>query len=214
MTLRPKEPIKTFVVIVFFSLISVSFFLREYRAVIVTDIGNIEIQLFQSKLPSTIKHFKGLIDSGVYNNASFYRVVEGEYIQGGQGFDKAHLAKPVQQEFALPDNQQWTVGFAWQSLSDKNSATTEFYILLKHQPLMDEMGFIAFGEVVKGRDVVRKIAEAPVFYDYKYWEDGLWSESPVSSGLAVPWFNPKDRIVIRRVYYKTCIYQCLLIVPL
>src|SRR5437868_11894232 len=58
-----------------------------------TDFGNIEVELFPSKAPKSVAAFLSYVDSGLYKNSSFYRVLKeenqpssafkSEVIQGG-----------------------------------------------------------------------------------------------------------------------------------
>src|SRR3990172_8861672 len=52
-------------------------------AVIKTNMGTIEIQLFDEKAPKTVENFAGLANKGYYNGIIFHRVIDGFMIQGG-----------------------------------------------------------------------------------------------------------------------------------
>ena len=48
-----------------------------------TNLGNIEIQLYDDKAPDSVKNFKDYIKSGFYKDTIFHRVIPGFMVQGG-----------------------------------------------------------------------------------------------------------------------------------
>ena len=52
-------------------------------AVIKTNMGTIEIELFAKETPKTVENFVGLANKGYYNGVIFHRVIENFMIQGG-----------------------------------------------------------------------------------------------------------------------------------
>src|SRR3970282_1523342 len=52
-------------------------------AVIKTNMGTIEIELFEKQTPRTVGNFVGLAEKGYYNGIIFHRVIENFMIQGG-----------------------------------------------------------------------------------------------------------------------------------
>src|SRR4051812_19471216 len=66
---------------------------KNPRIKIETGAGNIEIELYPTQAPRTVSAFLSYVDSGLYKNASFYRVLnldnqpsdayKAELIQGG-----------------------------------------------------------------------------------------------------------------------------------
>jgi len=52
-------------------------------AVINTNMGKIEIELFDKQTPKTVKNFVGLANKGYYNGVIFHRVIKDFMIQGG-----------------------------------------------------------------------------------------------------------------------------------
>lgn len=150
---------------------------KNPHVLIETQLGDIEVELFPEKAPATVAAFLSYVDSGFYNNSSFYRVLKTEelpsdnntgIIQGGTWQTKPGL-KPVipgirhepTGESGLT-HQSGTISLA---RTTPGSAGTEFFICIGDQSPLDQgrrgtedgLGFAAFGKVVKGMPVVRKI---------------------------------------------------------
>ena len=53
------------------------------KVIIETSKGNIEIELYQTEAPETVKNFINYASSGFYNDTIFHRVIKGFMIQGG-----------------------------------------------------------------------------------------------------------------------------------
>ena len=53
------------------------------KAVIKTNKGNINLDLYPDKVPLTVSNFANLANRGYYNNLTFHRVIDDFMIQGG-----------------------------------------------------------------------------------------------------------------------------------
>lgn len=141
-----------------------------------TEIGNIEVEIFQSKAPISAGNFLKHVDHGVYKNSYFYRTVTPdnqpdnkikiEVIQGGI-LDKADKYPPIIHENTKETGILHRDGTISYARNEPGTATTEFFICIGDQPDLDyggrrnpdRQGFAAFGRVIKGMDVVREIYE-------------------------------------------------------
>lgn len=131
-----------------------------------TNLGTIDIALDANKAPVSVKNFLEYVNSGFYNDKIFHRVIPGFMIQGG-GFDKAmNQAKtnaPIKNEAANGlKNDKYTIAMA--RTQDPDSATAQFFINVKDNDFLNysgpsNPGYAVFGKVIKGQDVVDKIAE-------------------------------------------------------
>jgi peptidyl-prolyl cis-trans isomerase len=65
----------------------------ETRAVIETNMGNINLSLDETKAPKTVANFVSYARKGFYDNTVFHRVIDGFMIQGG-GFTPDLAKKP------------------------------------------------------------------------------------------------------------------------
>ena len=133
-----------------------------------TSAGKIVIELNADKAPGTVSNFLKYAKEGHYNGTIFHRVIDGFMIQGG-GFtadmNEKKAGAPIQNEAKNGlKNQRGTIAMARRP--DPHSATAQFFINHKDNasldyPSPDGWGYAVFGKVVKGMDVVDKIAKAP-----------------------------------------------------
>lgn len=164
--------------------------LKEPHVKIETGYGDIEVVLYPEKAPKTVAAFLSYIDSGLYDNASFYRVLKNEnvpeeyntgLIQGG--IFKTNTARQIK----LPDIEHESPkitgishvsGTISLARTTPGSASSEFFICIGDQKQFDSssrgnydgLGYAAFGMVVKGMDIVSKIqnkkSEGDSFIDF------------------------------------------------
>jgi peptidyl-prolyl cis-trans isomerase B (cyclophilin B) len=128
-----------------------------------TDKGAIELELNPSAAPKTVESFVKLVKEGFYDGMPFHRVEPGFVIQAG---DPALVGKPPV-GFTIPDEAspvkhvRGVIAMARIYRGGQmvpNSASSQFYITLSDAPHLDQMGFTAFGHVVKGMEVADRIA--------------------------------------------------------
>lgn len=151
------------------------------HVVINTAYGEIEVEIFTDQAPKTAAAFLGYVDSGYYKNSSFYRVltnenVPAEYnsglIQGGIYTSNNKLLQKIPGIIHEPATQTGllhTSGTISLARTTPGTASTEFFICIGNQPQFnssasaagDGLGFAAFGRVVNGMDIVRKIQNSP-----------------------------------------------------
>ena len=130
-----------------------------------TSLGTITVELFSKEAPLSVKNFLDYADKGFYNGTVFHRVIAGFMIQGG-GLTAEMVPKPtgapVKNEAANGlKNDRGTLSMA--RTGDPESATSQFFINVVdnnglNRPNPDGHGYSVFGKVVKGMDVVDKIA--------------------------------------------------------
>ncbi|MFT3812120.1 MAG: peptidylprolyl isomerase [Acidovorax sp.] len=129
-----------------------------------TSMGDIVVQLDPAKAPKTVENFLQYVKDKHYDGTVFHRVIDGFMIQGG-GFTPNLQQKPTRAPIALEaknglKNDQYTIAMA--RTSDPNSATSQFFINVKNNDMLnapqpDGYGYAVFGKVVSGTDVVDKI---------------------------------------------------------
>lgn len=136
----------------------------------IKDFGTMEIELFPSTAPITVKNFLTLVTSGFYNGLSFHRIIEGFMIQGGDplGNGTGGSKEKIKGEFAqngIHNPLKHTRGVISMARSMMpNSASSQFFIMHKDAPHLDG-AYAAFGAVVKGIDIVDEIASVDVDYN-------------------------------------------------
>jgi peptidyl-prolyl cis-trans isomerase B (cyclophilin B) len=128
----------------------------------VTDKGEITLQLDRSAAPKTVDAFVKLVKSGFYDGMPFHRVEPGFVIQAGEGAlaGKAPVAETIPDEKSPIKHTRGVIAMARIYKGGQmvpNSASSQFYLCLGDAPHLDQLGFTAFGRVTKGLDVMDKI---------------------------------------------------------
>jgi peptidyl-prolyl cis-trans isomerase B (cyclophilin B) len=134
-----------------------------------TSKGKFVIELFPEKAPDTVKNFLNYVDAKFYDGTIFHRVIPKFMIQGG-GFTADMKRKPAgapiknEADNGLK-NDRGTIAMA--RTNDPHSATAQFFIntvnndFLNHKSKTQQgWGYVVFGKVVAGMDVVDAISSA------------------------------------------------------
>jgi peptidyl-prolyl cis-trans isomerase A (cyclophilin A) len=134
-----------------------------------TTLGNVKIELFEKEAPISVKNFLEYANSGYYANTIFHRVIPGFMAQGGgltaNLTPKPGSLAPIKNEADNGlKNDRGTISMA--RTGDPNSATSQFFINvvnnnMLNRPNPDGFGYAVFGKVVEGMDVVDKMIAAP-----------------------------------------------------
>ncbi len=119
--------------------------------------------------PKTIENFKTLAKKGFYDGTCFHRVIAGFMIQGGDPLTKDAGAEDrwgsggpgysVKAEFNDPSHSDGVISMA-RSPGDIDSAGSQFFICDGNQERLDHQ-YTTFGKLIKGDDVLEKIANTP-----------------------------------------------------
>ena len=150
------------------------------RVVMQTELGDIEIEIDVARAPVTAANFLRYVDAQKYDGGRFHRTVRPDnqtekpvpiaVIQGASaaaGPEDVYPAIPLERTNQTGlRHQDGTVSMARAGV---DTATDQFFICVGDQPALDfggrrnpdGQGFAAFGRVVRGLDVVRKIQLAP-----------------------------------------------------
>ena len=134
------------------------------RVKLATSAGDIVVELAPEKAPKTVANFLQYVRDKHYDGTVFHRVIDGFMIQGG-GFTADMRQKPTRAPVPLEasnglKNAKYTIAMA--RTGDPNSATSQFFINVKDNAMLDAPnpdghGYTVFGKVVAGADVVDKI---------------------------------------------------------
>lgn len=155
-----------FTIAFFLLIISFNTFANNPQIKIITNKGNIELELYPAKAPKTVKNFLNYINSGHFTNTVFHRVIKGFMIQGG-GYDSNFQKKSTQQAITNEadnglKNDRGTIAMARTNIP--HSATAQFFINTANNKSLDHSaknsrgwGYAVFGKVTKGMDVVDNI---------------------------------------------------------
>lgn len=143
-------------------------------AVIETNMGTIELELFAKKAVKTVENFVGLAEKGYYNGVIFHRVIDNFMIQGG---DPTGTGRGGQSLWGEPFEDEVNTGLKHDSegiLSMANAGPntngSQFFITLKDTPWLDGRHTV-FGKVINGMDVVKKIGKVKTGPNDKPVED-------------------------------------------
>ena len=133
-----------------------------------TSLGDIVLELNREKAPATVKNFEDYVDEGFYDGTLFHRVISGFMIQGG-GMDTNFQQKDTHDSIANEadnglKNELYSIAKA--RTSDPHSATSQFFINVADNDFLNfrsansqGYGYCVFGRVIKGQEVVDKIAQ-------------------------------------------------------
>ncbi len=128
------------------------------KVLLQTTAGNITIDLRTDK-PITSNNFINIVKSGKYDDTTFYRTMTGFMIQGGKINGKV---PDIKDEIGSNNyNTNYTVAMA--KTSSPNSASCEFFINAANNSAIPNFDstYTVFGNVISGKDIVDKIANAP-----------------------------------------------------
>lgn len=153
---------------------------KPIRVLIQTEKGDIEVELDAAKAPNTVANFLKYVDGKFYEGGQFHRTVTPknqpdnkvkiEVVQAGINPDKMKEEfPPIKLERTKDTKLLHKDGTISMARDGPDSATSDFFICIGDQPELDfdgkrnpdGQGFAAFGRVVKGMDVVKKIQQAP-----------------------------------------------------
>jgi cyclophilin family peptidyl-prolyl cis-trans isomerase len=140
------------------------------RAVISTDLGDIEADLFTTDAPKAAGNFVDLARKGYYDDVIFHRVIPGFVIQGGDGqhgkksslnAGQVGTGGPGYKFEDEPFKGDYSRGALAMANAGPNTNGSQFFIC--HQDLTGKLpkNYTIFGQVTKGLDIVDQIAGAP-----------------------------------------------------
>jgi peptidyl-prolyl cis-trans isomerase A (cyclophilin A)/peptidyl-prolyl cis-trans isomerase B (cyclophilin B) len=133
-----------------------------------TNMGAFTIELYPENAPATVQNFLQYVKEGHYNGTIFHRVIPGFMIQGG-GFTQQFDEKPTRGAIKNEAGNGLRNGVGMVSMArtaDPHSATAQFFVNVAENPSLDfkaptreGYGYTPFGKVIKGMDVVDRIAK-------------------------------------------------------
>ena len=133
-------------------------------------------ELYPEIAPITVANFEKLVKEGFYDGVIFHRVIPGFMIQGGDptGTGMGGPGWNIKGEFAangVPNSLKHTAGvLSMARAMDPNSGGSQFFIMVDDAPHLDGQ-YAAFGCLIEGLDVARKIVSARRDFRDKPLED-------------------------------------------
>ena len=151
-----------------------------------TELGNIEISVDPQQAPITAANFLKYVDQGFYDGGEFHRAIRPDNevrsdapiqvvqarinpARASEGFPPIPLERTSITGLKHLDGTVSMARDVTPTRSGPDTATSGFFICIGDQPSLDDggqrapdkLGFAAFGKVVSGMDVARKIQEKP-----------------------------------------------------
>jgi cyclophilin family peptidyl-prolyl cis-trans isomerase/tetratricopeptide (TPR) repeat protein len=130
---------------------------KNYQATIVTERGNIVLELYANRVPNTVNNFVYLAQEGFYDNTTFHRVIPDFMAQGGDptGTGTGGPGYAFADEFdpSLIHDSPGTLSMA---NSGPNTNGSQFFITYQATPWLDGKHAV-FGRVIQGMDVLQSL---------------------------------------------------------
>ena len=136
-------------------------------AIMHVECGKVAIELYPQVSPKSVERFKYFINSGLYNNSAFYRVIENTLVQAGDlefgyhdninyfkiGSGTSKLGKLKSE---LSNDYEFKAGTVAMARGEFDTEDSEFFIILKDIPLY-QGEYTPVGKVIFGLDALKKI---------------------------------------------------------
>jgi peptidyl-prolyl cis-trans isomerase B (cyclophilin B) len=137
-------------------------------AILTTSAGEMVIEFWPEVAPGHVENFKTLAKKGFYDGTCFHRVIKGFMIQGGDPLTKDASKEDlwgtggpgyqIKAEFNDRSHVRGVISMARSNNPD--SAGSQFFICHGSPAFLDHQ-YTAFGKLIKGDDVLEKIATTP-----------------------------------------------------
>ena len=136
-------------------------------AIMDVECGKVAIELYPQVSPKSVERFKYFVNSGLYNNSVFYRVIENTLVQAGDlefgyhdninyfkiGSGTSKLGKLKSE---LSNDYEFKAGTVAMARGEFDTEDSEFFIILKDIPLY-QGEYTPVGKVIFGLDALKKI---------------------------------------------------------
>ena len=153
----------------------------QVRVLVQTELGDFEVEVNAKAAPATVANFLAYVDAGHYDGGRFHRTVKLnpdnqpnntvkiEVIQAGVNPDRAKSGfDPIKLERTNATGLLHKSGVISMARAAADTATSDFFICIGDQPELDfggkrnpdGQGFAAFGKVVNGMAIVKKIQQS------------------------------------------------------
>jgi peptidyl-prolyl cis-trans isomerase A (cyclophilin A) len=143
----------------------------EVRVRLDTEMGPVVVAVDTARAPVTARNFLAYVDQHRFDGTFFYRVVRGDrnprtgMVQGGISNDMTRMLKPIAHEPTSRTGLRHVDGTLSMARDDPGTATGDFFIVVGPGAYLDaskgDPGYAAFGHVVSGMPLVRRILAQP-----------------------------------------------------
>jgi peptidyl-prolyl cis-trans isomerase A (cyclophilin A) len=162
---------RTAIAALFLLLAPQPLFAAEVRVRFDTEMGPIVVAADTTRAPVTARNFLAYVDQRRFDGTFFYRVVRGDQnprtgmVQGGISNDMTRMLKPIPHEPTSRTGLRHVDGTLSMARDDPGTATGDFFIVVGPGAYLDaskgDPGYAAFGHVVSGMPLVRRILAQP-----------------------------------------------------
>lgn len=137
---------------------------KNWQATLVTNMGDIQIELFAKDAPKTVNNFVFLAKEGFYNNVLFHRVIKDFMIQAGDPTGTGAGGPGYTFEDELPSPHTYEKGIVAMANGGPNTNGSQFFICNgpNSEDLNSSPNYTIFGRVTAGMDVVEKISSVKI----------------------------------------------------
>ncbi len=128
---------------------------KKYTAVIVTEKGNLVLELFARDVPIMVNNFVFLAQEGYYDGTTFHRVLPDFMVQGGDqtGTGMGGPGYRFTDEFTEHGHVAGALSMA---NSGPNTNGSQFFITYEDTPWLDGLHSV-FGRLIEGMDVLKSL---------------------------------------------------------
>lgn len=131
-------------------------------AIVKTNMGTIELELFADKAVKTVQNFVGLAEKKYYDGVIFHRVIDDFMIQGGDPTGTGSGGQSIWgrsfEDEVKTGLKHSSEGILSMANAGPNTNGSQFFITLKATPWLDGRHTV-FGQVIAGMDVVKAIGK-------------------------------------------------------
>ncbi|MFQ3596948.1 MAG: peptidylprolyl isomerase [Chloroherpetonaceae bacterium] len=131
-------------------------------AVVATQYGEIEVELFLNETPLTVMNFVTLAERKFFDGLVFHRVVSNFVVQGGdpKGDGTGGAEQTIRSEFSPRSFERGMLGMA---SAGKDTESSQWFVMHSHQPHLDGR-YTLFGKVLRGMDVVNRLEQGDAMH--------------------------------------------------
>lgn len=133
----------------------------EYSAIIKTNLGDIELELFSDTNPITVNNFVFLANNGFYNNVIFHRIIKDFMVQSGDPEGTGRGGPGYRFDDEMPILKSYNRGILAMANAGPNTNGSQFFIMTKDNETLPK-NYVIFGEITKGLEVLDEIASSEV----------------------------------------------------
>ena len=129
-------------------------------AILLTNRGAIEVELFPEEAPKTVENFERLAREGFYDGVVFHRVIPDFMIQGGDPTGTGTGGPGYTFEDEINEHKVERGALAMANAGPNTNGSQFFIVTAEACPWLDGKHTV-FGRVTAGMEVVDRIAELP-----------------------------------------------------